>query len=48
LLAVSLKNLGHPHVEFYEMGGLDHGTVGEGGLIPLRNFIRRYSAPKQR
>ena len=36
LLAVSLKNLGHPHVEFYEMGGLDHGTVGEGGLIPLR------------
>jgi len=48
LLAVSLKNLGHPHVEFYEMGGLDHGTVGEGGLIPLRNFIRRCCAPKQR
>lgn len=48
LLAVSLKNLGHPRVEFYEMGGLDHGTVGEGGLIPLRNFIRRCCTPKKR
>ncbi|MDR2849627.1 MAG: alpha/beta hydrolase [Verrucomicrobiota bacterium] len=43
LLATSLRNLGHPHVEFYEMGGLDHGTVGEGGLIPLRNFVRKLS-----
>lgn len=43
LLAVSLKNLGHQHVEFYEMGGLNHGTVGEGGMILLRNFVEKYS-----
>lgn len=40
LLDVSLRNLGHPHVEFYEMGGLNHGTVGRGGLIPLENFVK--------
>jgi acetyl esterase/lipase len=45
LLATSLRNLGHPHVEFYEMGGLDHGTVGQGGMILLRQFIRKTSAP---
>lgn len=38
-MAVCLKNLGHRHVEFHEMGGLDHGTVGEGGLIVMRKFI---------
>lgn len=47
LLAVSLKNLGHPHVEFYEMGGLNHGTVGEGGMIPLRNFVEKFSRTKR-
>lgn len=47
LLAVSLKNLGHPHVEFYEMGGLNHGTVGEGGMILLRNFVERFSKAKR-
>lgn len=47
LLAVSLRRLGHPHVEFYEMGGLNHGTIGEGGMILLRNFVRKYSAPKK-
>ncbi|HRR33028.1 MAG TPA: alpha/beta hydrolase [Kiritimatiellia bacterium] len=47
LLAASLRSLGHPCVEFYEMGGLDHGAVGEGGLIPLRKFIRRCCAPKK-
>jgi len=47
LLAVSLKNLGHPHVEFYEMGGLNHGTVGEGGMILLRNFVERFSKVKR-
>ena len=46
LLAVSLRNLGHPHVEFYEMGGLDHGTVGEGGLIVARRFIQNISKSK--
>jgi acetyl esterase/lipase len=45
LMAVSLKNLGHPNVEFYEMGGLDHGTVGEGGMILLRQFIQKFSNP---
>ena len=44
LLAVSLRRLGHPQVEFYEMGGLNHGTVGEGGMILLRNFVRKFSA----
>jgi len=39
LMAASLRTLGHQHVEFYEMGGLDHGTVGEGGLIVLNTFI---------
>lgn len=41
LLAASLRNLGHTNVEFYEMGGLDHGSVGEGGLIVARQFIRK-------
>ncbi|MDD4870231.1 MAG: alpha/beta hydrolase [Kiritimatiellae bacterium] len=41
LLAASLRNLGHPCVEFYEMGGLDHGTVGEGGMVVMRQFIRK-------
>ncbi len=45
LLAASLRTLGHPHVEFYEMGGFDHGTVGEGGLILARQFIRKICAP---
>ena len=47
LLAVSLKNLGHPHVEFYEMGGLNHGTVGQGGMILLRQFINKFSATQK-
>ncbi len=41
LLATSLRNLGHQNVEFYEMGGLDHGTVGEGGMVVMRQFIRK-------
>jgi len=41
-----LRNLGHQHVEFYEMGGLDHGTVGEGGLIVMRKFIDSTLHPK--
>lgn len=47
LLAASLRTLGHPCVEFHEMGGLDHGTVGEGGLIVLNTFLRaRARAPR--
>lgn len=45
-MAACLRNLGHPHVEFYEMGGLDHGTVGEGGLVVMRKFIDSTLHPK--
>ncbi|MDR2675972.1 MAG: alpha/beta hydrolase [Opitutaceae bacterium] len=45
LLAVSLQNLGHGQVEFYEMGGLDHAGVSEGGALLVRKFIKRLSAP---
>lgn len=45
-MAVSLRNCGHPHVEFYEMGGLDHGTVGEGGMVVMRDFIDSVLHPK--
>jgi len=46
LLAASLRALGHTKTEFHEMGGLDHGTVGEGGLIVLNAFINaRLRAP---
>jgi acetyl esterase/lipase len=48
LLAASLRTLGHPRVEFYEMGGLDHGTVGEGGLIILNGFIKSILYPKKK
>ncbi|PTX93689.1 alpha/beta hydrolase [Spartobacteria bacterium LR76] len=41
LLAVSLRNLGHPFVEFYEMGGLDHGTVVNGSSLLIPGFIQR-------
>ena len=44
-MAVCLKNCGHKQVEFYEMGGLDHGTVGEGGMVLLRQFIQNISRP---
>lgn len=47
LLAASLRALGHPHVEFYEMGGLDHNTVVQGGMILLRQFVNRL-APSAR
>lgn len=41
LLAASLRNLGHPFVEFHEMGGLDHGTVQNGSWILIPRFIRK-------
>lgn len=44
-MAISLKNVGHKQTEFYEMGGLDHGTVGTGGMIVMRKFIEKYSKP---
>lgn len=41
LLAVSLRNLGHPWVEFYEMGGLNHGAVTRGSALLIPGFIKK-------
>lgn len=41
LLAVSLRNLGHPMVEFHEMGGLDHGSVAQGAGLIMPAFVKR-------
>nr|WP_298717771.1 alpha/beta hydrolase [uncultured Steroidobacter sp.] len=41
LMAVTLRNLGHKNVEFYEMAGLDHGTVEQGAMIIIRGFMQR-------
>jgi acetyl esterase/lipase len=41
LMAVTLRNLGHKNVEFYEMAGLDHGTVEQGAMIVMRGFVQR-------
>ncbi len=41
LLAVSLRNLGHPFVEFYEMGGLDHGGAINGACLLIPGFLKR-------
>lgn len=43
LLFASLKALGHKKIEFFEMGGLNHNTVGKGGLIILNDFISKFS-----
>ena len=43
LLAVTLRNVGHPHVEFYEMGGLDHGNVTDGAVVIIPQFIKKVS-----
>ncbi len=40
-LAASLRALGNTQVEFYEMGGLNHSTVVEGGMPVLRDFVRK-------
>lgn len=41
LLAVTLRNLGHQNVEFYEMGGLDHGTVWRGSAVLIPTVAGR-------
>ncbi len=41
LMAITLRNLGHKQVEFYEMAGLDHGTVEQGAMIVMRGFMQR-------
>lgn len=46
LMAVTLRNLGHSAVEFYEMAGLDHNTVEPGAMILVPGFIKRTLQPK--
>jgi hypothetical protein len=46
LMAVTLRNLGHGAVEFYEMAGLDHSTVEQGAMILIPGFIKRTLQPK--
>jgi acetyl esterase/lipase len=46
LMAVTLRNLGHGAVEFYEMTGLDHDTVVQGAMILIPGFINRTLQPK--
>ncbi|HEY0681505.1 MAG TPA: alpha/beta hydrolase [Steroidobacter sp.] len=48
LMAVTLRNLGHPRVEFYEMEGLDHGTVQQGAMIVAKGFVRRVLEDKRK
>ncbi len=44
LLAATLRNLGHPQVAFYEMGGLNHSTVPRGAAVIIPQFIKEVSA----
>lgn len=44
LFHITLKNLGHPAVEFHELPGFDHGTVGKGSMPAVAAFIKRISA----
>lgn len=46
LMAVTLRNLGHTAVEFYEMAGLDHVMVERGAMILIPGFIQRTLQPK--
>ncbi|QYY36666.1 alpha/beta hydrolase [Ruficoccus sp. ZRK36] len=41
LLATSLRNLGHPHVEFYELKGLNHGSMARAQFVIIPEFIER-------
>lgn len=41
LMAVTLRNLGHPAVEFHEMAGLDHILVEQGAMLVMPGFIQR-------
>lgn len=43
LFAITLKNLGHPDVEFHELPEFDHGTVGKGSMPAVAAFVRRLS-----
>lgn len=41
LMAACLRALEHPHVEFYEMKGLDHQTIQIGAPIIIPGFITK-------
>lgn len=45
LMAVSLRALGHPNVEFHELARLDHGTVFTGAMPYARAFIKKFAEP---
>jgi len=44
LLSITLKNLGHPDVEFHELKDLDHATVTRGAAPIMPIFIKRIVA----
>lgn len=48
LLAVTLRHLGHPDVEFHELPGLDHDTVTDGAARLMPAFITRVAAAAAR
>lgn len=41
LFYITLKNLGHPNVEFHELPGLDHNTVGKGSAPIFPPFMQK-------
>ena len=41
LLYATLRNLGHPDVEFHKIKDLDHGTVTQGAAPIMPVFIGR-------
>lgn len=47
LMAATLRSLGHTAVDFYEMAGLNHDTVEQGGLVLVPGFIERTLQPKR-
>ncbi len=46
LLSISLKQSGNKMVEFHEMNGLNHGTVGKGAMCIIPDFIKRVLSRK--
>lgn len=45
-LAITLRKLGHPDVEFHELPGLDHNTVTRGAAALMPAFVRRVAATR--
>lgn len=46
-MAATLRALKHPKVEFYEMQGLNHDTVAEGGMSVMLDFVRGVLQPSE-